>query len=119
MIHISKTAAEQMLKSLKDDTMVLRIAVQQKPDGEFHYIMGVDEPKSDDTRYISNDVKIVVSSEHTALLDNMEIDYVEISPNEYHFIFKNPSKKLFSFQTVQSYTEVGICLIYFFKFLDE
>jgi len=98
MIHITPAAAEQILKSFEnnnsssvEDSTVLRVAVQEKPDGGFHYIMGLDEPKNTDTRFVSNEVKIAISAEHSTLMDKMEIDYVEIKPDEYNFIFKNPN----------------------------
>ena len=108
MITITAAAAEQILKSFQntdsqnmgsqnkgsstsEDTSVLRIAVQEKPDGGFHYIMGLDEAKNTDNRFVSNEVKIAVSTEHLLLVDKMEIDYVEINPGEFNFIFKNPN----------------------------
>ncbi len=103
MIQISKAAAQQMLKSFPEDDneTILRIAVQQKPDGGFHYIMGLDAPKPDDTRFISNEIKIAVSPDHAPLLDKMEIDYVEINPGEYNFIFKNPNDPQYKQPTEQ------------------
>jgi iron-sulfur cluster assembly protein len=98
MINITPAAAEQILKSFENNnsssvevSTVLRIAVQEKPDGGFHYIMGLDEAKNTDTQFISNDVKIAVTPEHLALMDKMEIDYIEIKPTEFNFIFKNPN----------------------------
>ncbi|MFK5985100.1 MAG: iron-sulfur cluster biosynthesis family protein [Pseudomonadota bacterium] len=95
MITITPTAAKQILLSFKslpaDDKSVLRIAVQQKPDGDFHYIMGLDEPKNSDTRFVSNEVNIALAEEQSTLMDKMEIDYVEVNPGEFNFIFKNPN----------------------------
>ncbi|MFK5893755.1 MAG: iron-sulfur cluster biosynthesis family protein [Pseudomonadota bacterium] len=98
MINITPAAAEQILKSFQNNnsspannSSVLRIAVQQKPDGGFHYIMGLDEAKKSDSRFISNKVQIAVAEEHIALMDKMEIDFVEINPDEFNFIFKNPN----------------------------
>ncbi len=95
MITLTQSAATQILKSFeplpKDDKSILRIAVQEKPNGDFHYIMGLDDPKDGDTRFISNNVNIAVSEEQNALMDKMEIDYIEISPNEFNFIFQNPN----------------------------
>ena len=96
MIKITPDAAKQILKSFENDTdSILRVAVQQKPDGDFHYIMGLDEQKPGDTRYISNEVKMAVAEEYVALVDKMEIDYVEVNPDEYNFIFKNPNDPKF------------------------
>jgi len=93
MITITPDAAQQILKSFPEDNQecVLRIAVQQKPEGGFHYLMGLDDPKPEDARAISNDVKMVISSEHIPLIQGMEIDYVELNPGEFNFIFKNPN----------------------------
>lgn len=92
MITITPAAAQQILKSFPDDqNTVLRIAVKQKPNGDFHYIMGLDEAKPEDTRFLSNEVKIAVSPDHVPLMDKMEIDYVELKPGSFNFIFKNPN----------------------------
>jgi len=93
MITITPDAAKQILKSFPegDDKSVLRIAVKEKPDGGFHYLMGLDDAKSEDAQAVSNDVRIAFASEHIPLLQGMEVDYVELNPGEFNFIFKNPN----------------------------
>ncbi|MBF0265825.1 MAG: iron-sulfur cluster assembly accessory protein [Gammaproteobacteria bacterium] len=93
MIKITPAAGEQMQKSFAsaDENTILRIAVRQKENGEFHYLMGLDDTKADDMRFISQEIKIAVSNEQIDLLDNMEIDFVEISTGKFEFIFKNPN----------------------------
>ena len=91
MIKITSAAAQQMLKSFEsaDDNTILRIAVRQKENGEFHYLMGLDEAKPEDTQFISQDVKIAIAEEQGDLVHNMEIDYVEMAEGQFEFIFKN------------------------------
>jgi len=97
MIKITPAAAEQMKKSFAsaDENTVLRIAVRQKENGDFHYLMGLDEPKPGDTRYLSQEIQIAVADDQNDLLDNMEIDFVEISQGKLQFIFKNPNDPKF------------------------
>jgi len=93
MITITPEAAQQILTSLpKDDpNSVLRVAVKQGSDGTFQYLMGLDEAKPEDTQVVSNDVRIVLSSNQVPLMQGMEIDFVELNPGEHSFIFKNPN----------------------------
>ena len=93
MINLTKTAAQQILKSFSadDETSALRIAVRHNEQGDFQYLMGLDEANSDDSRFVSEDVRIIVSSEQLPLIDKMEIDYVDLKDGEFRFIFKNPN----------------------------
>lgn len=96
MITVSKAAAEQIVESAKQsnsDGMGLRLAAQQKEDGNLQYAMGfADRDMDDDVFFESEGVKIIVSASCYELLKNTELDYVKLDDNdEMQFIFKNPN----------------------------
>jgi len=52
--------------------------------------MGFDEPTEDDIRLTSEGVDVVIAPEYVPLLDQTVMDYVELEPGQFHFIFLNP-----------------------------
>ena len=94
MITISPAAAEQIQNSAKQSNaegMCLRVAVQVTPDETYDYGMGFDEAKEGDMRNTSEGIEVVVSPDHAELLHGTHIDYVELEPGQYNFIFQNPN----------------------------
>ncbi len=94
MITVTPQAAKQILKSSgeEDGTKVfLRLAAQRDPDGKLEYGMGFDEPKDDDHRVTSEGINVLISPQYVALLGGSTIDFVEINPGDYRFIFQNPN----------------------------
>ena len=54
--------------------------------------MGFDDNFTDaDMKITSNGVNLVVSENSLPLLKDMTLDYVELEPGEFHFIFLNPN----------------------------
>lgn len=96
-ILVTETAAEQIKKAALEsqvDELPLRLAASKKPDGSFHYGMGFDDvgnSESKDFNYESNGVKIVVAESSHALLTGTTIDYIELEPKQFHFVFLNPN----------------------------
>ena len=94
MITITEQAAEQIRISARQsgaEGMALRFAGKRNPDGSIAYGMGFDEPGEDDIQLTSNGVGIVVSPANVGLLNGMVVDYVELEPGEFRFIFMNPN----------------------------
>jgi iron-sulfur cluster assembly protein len=95
MIKITPAAAEQIRSSASQgqmDGMSLRLAATRNPDGSLHYGMGFDDNKMDgDTHITSEGVDLVVSESSLALLAGMTMDYVELEPGSWQFIFMNPN----------------------------
>lgn len=95
VIRVTALAVEQIKKSAAHgDTRgwPLRIAVTRAPDESFHYAMGFDDAThEDDVFFTSGDVPMVVSQAALALLKDTTIDYVELEPGRFHFIFLNPN----------------------------
>ncbi len=94
MITISPEAAKQIRNSAKQSNaegMCLRVAVRVTPDETYDYGMGFDEAHEEDMRNTSEGIDIVVAPDHADLLHGTHIDYVELEPGEFNFIFQNPN----------------------------
>lgn len=94
MITVTKDAAKQILKSAKDsgaEDMYLRMAAKQENDGSIEYGMGFDDISEEDILVKSEEVRIIISPSSQILLKDTVIDYVELEPGEFNFIFTNPN----------------------------
>ncbi|MCG6936803.1 MAG: iron-sulfur cluster assembly accessory protein [Gammaproteobacteria bacterium] len=94
MITVTPAAVAQIKLSAeqgKTEGMPLRIAASRNEDNSIHYAMGFDDSKEDDITITAGDVEIVVSAASADLLKNSTIDYVELEPGKFQFIFLNPN----------------------------
>jgi iron-sulfur cluster assembly protein len=94
MITVTPAAAKQIKLSAeqgKTEGMALRIAASRNSDNSIHYGMGFDESKEDDISVTSEDIEIVISQSSADLLKDTTIDFVELEPEKYQFIFLNPN----------------------------
>ncbi len=95
MISLSNAALEQIRHSADSgglQSIPLRIAIKQLDDGSFHYAMGFDEQKLPGDSFFNFDGADLVVSDHSkTLADGMTIDYVELEPGKFEFIFLNPN----------------------------
>ena len=94
MITVTPTAAQQIriaATQAQCDEMGLRIAARRDGAGALHYAMGFDDARGDDLVLTAEGIALVVSPAETALLDGMTIDYVELEPGDFRFIFQNPN----------------------------
>jgi iron-sulfur cluster assembly protein len=99
MFQVTAAAAEQVLNAAKQggtEGLALRLAASQKPDGSIDYRMGFDDASEEDIRMSSEGVDIVMAPEHVPLLDSATMDFVEIEPGQFHFIFLNPKDANYS-----------------------
>jgi iron-sulfur cluster assembly protein len=69
----------------------LRIAARLDDKGVIEYGMGFDDAAEGDTRLVSNGITVLVAAASTELLTGATLDYVEINPGEWRFIFINPN----------------------------
>jgi iron-sulfur cluster assembly protein len=97
MIKITPQAAQQIREQASrqpDGTDVfLRIAAKLDEDGVIQYGMGWDHDSGNDVKFSSEGVNVVVAPACEALLIGATLDYVEINPGEFQFIFVNPNDK--------------------------
>ena len=94
MITITPAAAAQIKLSAeqgKTEGMSLRIAASLNDDKSIHYGMGFDDNKEDDVTVPADDIEIIVSVTSAELLKNTTIDFVELEPGKFQFIFLNPN----------------------------
>jgi iron-sulfur cluster assembly protein len=95
MITITPAAAEQIRSSADqggNQNLAMRIAAKRNPDGSIHYGMGFDDNEHDgDIHVTSAGIDVVISDASKILLDGMTLDYVEIEPDTFQFIFMNPN----------------------------
>ena len=95
MITITPAAARQIRASAVQgnmEGMPMRIAARRNPDGSIHYGMGFDDNQLEgDTLVTADDIEVVIAENSKVLLDGMTLDYVELEPGTFQFIFQNPN----------------------------
>lgn len=95
MITITPAAAEQIRASAEEGRMqglAMRIAAKRNPDGSIHYGMGFDDTELEGDIHVNSEgIDIIVSETSQILIDGMTLDYVEIEPETFQFIFMNPN----------------------------
>jgi iron-sulfur cluster assembly protein len=94
MFTVTKAAAGQIRESAhSSDTeeLALRVAATRKPDGAIEYRMGFDEVGVEDVLLNSRGVDVVFTSSDKELLNGTVLDYVEIEPGQFRFVFMNPN----------------------------
>jgi iron-sulfur cluster assembly protein len=89
MITVTAQAAAQILQSAGGAG--LRLAARLDDKGVIEYGMGFDESAEGDEKVVSNGVTLLVSPGSIELLTGATLDYVEINPGEWRFIFANPN----------------------------
>ncbi len=90
MFRLTPQAATQIRHAaLAADSanMALRVAAKRGADGEVEYAMGFDDARQHDTALSLEGIQIVISPHSAALLSEIELDYVELSPGAFDFIF--------------------------------
>ncbi len=94
MITLTPAAAKQVRHSAREgkmEGMALRVAATRNPDGSIHYGMGFDDTSREgDMKFTSEGIEIVVAPTSLELLDGTTIDFVELEPGKFEFIFLNP-----------------------------
>ena len=101
-VEVTETAANQIKKSAvesKLDNTPLRIAATRNADDSIHYGLGFDDVGTDnekDHHFNSNGVEIVVADSSLELIKGMTLDYVELEPKQFHFVFLNPNDPNYS-----------------------
>ena len=96
MFKLTKPAASQIRDSARgshSEEFALRFDATRKPDGAIEYQMGFDEVGVDDVLLNSRGVDIVFDNSQKPLLNGSVLDYVEIEPDEFRFIFLNPNDR--------------------------
>jgi iron-sulfur cluster assembly protein len=95
MITITPAASKQIQASAAESGMekpALRIAAKRMPAGNIDYGMGFDDHERDnDLVFKTGGIEVVIEPVSVDLLKNAVLDYVEMEPGEFRFIFMNPN----------------------------
>lgn len=95
MITITPQAAQQVFKAAGQtgaQGSPLRIAARAEADGSIQYGMGFDEQREHDVMIHCEGVVLLVSPGSTTLLKGVTLDFVELNPGEFQFIFIPPGE---------------------------
>lgn len=90
MFNLTPAAARQIQQAAIDtgaEQLVLRIAAKVETDGSLHYGMGFDEASEQDLKLLIEGVSVVIGDESQELLNETTLDFVELEPGAFHFIF--------------------------------
>jgi iron-sulfur cluster assembly protein len=90
MFSLTSAAAQQIQLAAQASNaqhMALRLAAKLDSDGGLQYGMGFDEPEDDDLKLHLEGVSIVIGAEHQSLLEDTTLDFVELDPGDFNFIF--------------------------------
>lgn len=94
MITLTPAAIEQIKKSIQDsqaDGLALRLAARKNADGGMDYGMGFDETRDDDLLFKFDGIEVVMGGEYGPLFNGTTVDFVELEPGDFGFIFMNPN----------------------------
>jgi len=93
MFQITATAAAQIKSAAdaQDDEPFLRVAAKVE-DGELVYGMGFDEERENDLTIECEGVTVLISPRSQPLLSEATLDFVELQPGEFQFVFINPQE---------------------------
>ncbi|MBL8491539.1 MAG: hypothetical protein JNM82_12230 [Rhodocyclaceae bacterium] len=92
MFKLTPAAAEQILRAARAQAgagpmAALRVAAKIDEDGELVYGMGFDDERENDHVSESEGVVVLIAPRSLELLAETTLDFVELNPGEYQFIF--------------------------------
>ena len=71
--------------------MSLRVAAHiDEASGELQYGIGFDDPREDDERIDAHGITLLISPLSRDAVGGLTIDYAEIEPGDFRFIFMHP-----------------------------
>ncbi|MDA8259427.1 MAG: iron-sulfur cluster assembly accessory protein [Betaproteobacteria bacterium] len=95
MFTLTPSAAEQIARAAaeqadnKPAAPMLRVAAKyDEEDGELVYGMGFDDEREDDLVIDGGGITILISPRSQPLLENTTLDFTEVQPGEFQFIFR-------------------------------
>ena len=93
LVTITPRASERIRGAAAEagaDPAVLRLAARRAADGSVDFGLGFDEPRPGDARVESGGVVVVVAPQSRELLAGVVLDYVEVEPGDFRFVFAAP-----------------------------
>lgn len=92
MFRATENAVKQIQKAAKEsniENIVLRVAAKTNQDGSIEYGMGFDESKDTDIKIPYADIEIVIDQPSNEILEDASMDFVELEPGKFDFVFLN------------------------------
>lgn len=93
MFNVTTPAAEEILAAARRSGatgLALRVAARQVADGSIEYGMGFDEARESDEPVDCGGLTVLLGSPSGVLLADTVLDYVEIEPDRFDFVFIPP-----------------------------
>lgn len=90
MFKLTSAAAKQIQQAANStgaQQLALRVAARMESDGSVQYGMGFDDPKDEDMKLDLEGVAVVIADDSQELLDETVLDFVELTPGQFNFIF--------------------------------
>lgn len=90
MFDVTPAAAQELLAAAaRSDAvgMALRVAARQTADGSIEFGMGFDEAREDDVPAPFGELTVLIGSPSKPLLDDTVLDFVELEPGRFDFVF--------------------------------
>lgn len=93
MFTVMPAAAAQILRAAEQQTdgTALRVAAKRDESGEIVYGMGFDEERENDLVMHGEGLTILIGPHSQELLEGATLDFVELHPGEFQFVFINPN----------------------------
>lgn len=94
MFSLTSAAAKQIQQAADTsgaNEMALRVAAKKDAAGELQYGMGFDEAAEEDMKLDIQGIAVVINGESQELLFDTVLDFVELNPGEFNFIFMQAS----------------------------
>ena len=94
MFTLTSAAARQIQQAATAggaSDMALRVAARPEADGSIQYGMGFDDATDNDMKLVLEGVAVLIAAQHQDLLDDTTLDFVELEPGEFNFIFMDAS----------------------------
>lgn len=94
MVKVTAEAVVQIKNAATQagaEGMALRIAAKRDFDGSIQYGMGFDDQSEDDLLIDAEGLTVLVATQSQPLLSGAVLDFVEMSPGNFQFIFINPN----------------------------
>ncbi|MDO8606708.1 MAG: iron-sulfur cluster biosynthesis family protein [Phaeospirillum sp.] len=94
MFTLTPAAAEQIARAAAEQPdnqgrPMLRVAAKcDETDGELVYGMGFDDEREDDLILDAGGIAILISPPSQPLLESTTLDFCEVQPGEFQFIFR-------------------------------
>lgn len=90
MMTVTPQAADQIRNAASQSGahgMHLRVAAKRLADGSVNYGIGFDHERENDNAVESQGVTLLIAPQSKDLLENITLDYVELEPGDFQFIF--------------------------------